>query len=379
MGREEKMLVRSIRATNSSDEPSCEIEGVTTELDFARVLLRERDRADRTHDTFTLVVFEVDEAQRKDAAWCRTLGRVVRERLRSTDEAGWLEESRLGFSLPHTPVSGAWSFVEALRTTFELQTRRHSPLRFSVYSHTGGGGDEGNGGTPSRRNGRHALRIHEGATAAGQGSAMALETLLFQPTGAAKRAVDLVLASVGMVLALPVMAIAALAIKCTSRGPVLFRQDRAGYGGRPFAFLKLRTMVDGAEQMKGALTALNEADGPVFKITRDPRVTLVGRFLRKTSMDELPQLWNVLRGDMSIVGPRPPTLDEIVKYASWQRRRLHAMGGLTCLWQVGGRSNVGFLDWMRLDLRYLRHRTLGMDLLLILRTIPAVLVGRGAK
>lgn len=373
------MLFRSIRAAH---DPNA-IEGIASEREFARVLQRERDRADRTHGVFTLVTLELDERQRSDAPWCRTLGGTVRARLRSTDEVGWLPNSRLGISLPHTPVNGAWSLVEALREKLERKAARHAPLRFSVYSHTGGGGGDGDGngggGAPSHRNGKPVTRVRESATAAGRGHAQALDALLLQPPGMTKRALDLALAGSGMVLALPVVGVAALAIKCTSKGPVLFRQERAGYGGRPFTFYKLRTMIDGAEEVKEGLAELNEADGPVFKMARDPRVTLVGRVLRKASIDELPQLWNVLRGDMSFVGPRPPTMDEIAKYASWQRRRLHGMGGLTCLWQVGGRSNIGFLEWMRLDLRYLRQRSLGRDLLLILRTIPAVLTGRGAK
>lgn len=271
--------------------------------------------------------------------------------------------------------------VAALRERLERHTERYSPLSFAVYSHTGGGGGDGdrNGGTPLRRNGKPTSHLLESRPAVGQGGALALDPLLLQPPGTTKRALDLVLASAGMVLALPVMTIAALAIRCTSRGPVLFRQERVGYGGRPFVFYKLRTMIDGAEEIKEALSVFNEADGPVFKIARDPRITFVGRLLRKTSIDELPQLWNVLSGDMSLVGPRPPTMAETVQYESWQRRRLHVMGGLTCLWQVGGRSNIGFLDWMRLDLRYLSHRSFGLDLLLILKTIPAVLACRGAK
>jgi lipopolysaccharide/colanic/teichoic acid biosynthesis glycosyltransferase len=258
-------------------------------------------------------------------------------------------------------------------------------LLFTVSSYTGGGGRDDrtghNGDWGKDDNGRpipepSAAMVGFASTGA-DGSAL-LE-LLMEPPGRAKRLLDIVLASIGLIPALPVVALAALAIKCTSKGPVFFRQQRAGYRGQPFTFYKLRTMIEGAEGIKDSLADLNEADGPVFKIADDPRVTFVGRILRKTSIDELPQLWNVLRGDMSIVGPRPPTLDEIDAYESWQRRRLHCIGGLTCLWQVGGRSNVGFLDWVRLDLQYLKRRSLWLDLLLILRTIPAVLVGRGAK
>jgi lipopolysaccharide/colanic/teichoic acid biosynthesis glycosyltransferase len=329
---------------------------------------------------FSLVTLELDEPQKEDTRWCRRLGRLLKTRLRSTDDVGWMSESRLGISLAHTPASGAWTLVEDLRGRLERYSTRHSPLRFSVFSHTGHGGgqDESNGDSPAGRKDESA-RSSELTPARMNERALALDAFLLHPPGRLKRALDLVLATLGMVLALPVLLLAALAIKLTSRGPILFVQERAGYGGRPFRLYKLRTMVEGAERRKDELADLNEADGPVFKIERDPRVTLVGRILRKTSIDELPQLWNVLRGDMSLVGPRPPTLDEIPSYASWQARRLHTIGGLTCYWQVSGRSDVGFLDWMRLDRRYLRERGFGTDLLLLLRTIPAVLVGRGAK
>jgi lipopolysaccharide/colanic/teichoic acid biosynthesis glycosyltransferase len=381
---EKEMFFRTSRSRGGPGW-SAEIPGAARERDFASILRRERDRADRNSDVFTLVALELSAAQRSDAAWCRTLGRIVRNRLRSTDDAGWLPNGRLGIVLPHTPEPGGWTFARALKERLEAKVSRHSPLRFTVSSYNGGGGrrdktgptDEwgkDDGGTPVPEPSAALVGI---APAGPDGST--LRELLMEPPGRAKRLFDVSLASLGLIPALPVMALAAVAIKCTSKGPVLFRQQRAGYGGRPFTFYKLRTMIDGAEEIKDSLADFNEADGPVFKMADDPRITFVGRILRKTSIDELPQLWNVLRGDMSIVGPRPPTLDEIGEYESWQRRRLHCMGGLTCLWQVGGRSNLGFLEWVRLDLRYLKRRSLWLDLVLILRTIPAVIAGRGAK
>ena len=136
---------------------------------------------------------------------------------------------------------------------------------------------------------------------------------------------------------------------------------------------------DRAEEQRDELEALNEQTGPVFKITADPRITRVGRFLRKTSLDELPQLWNVLRGDMTFVGPRPPTLDEVDRYDAWHRRRLEVTGGLTCTWQVSGRSLIGFTDWVRMDLRYIEKRSFALDVKLLALTVPAVVSGIGAK
>ncbi|MGE3164668.1 MAG: sugar transferase [Planctomycetota bacterium] len=196
---------------------------------------------------------------------------------------------------------------------------------------------------------------------------------------AIKRTVDVLGATVGLVLlALPMLFIALL-IKLTSRGPVLFEQRRCGRNHHTFGMLKFRTMVPGAEKMKAALEHLNEVDGPAFKVKNDPRVTPLGRFLRKYSLDELPQLLNVLRGDMSLVGPRPPIPTEVEKYEWWQRRRLSMRPGLTCLWQVSGRNGIGFGEWMLLDLAYIDNWSLRLDLSLLLRTIPAVLRGRGAS
>ena len=193
-----------------------------------------------------------------------------------------------------------------------------------------------------------------------------------------KRALDVVGAAIALVLSAPVMLLAALAIKIETHGPVLYRSTRVGRGGKPFTFYKLRSMVNGADRHRHHLSHLNECDGPVFKISRDPRVTVVGRFLRTTSLDELPQLWNVLRGEMSLVGPRPPIPDEVSHYQPWQMRRLDVRPGLTCLWQISGRSRIGFEEWMRLDLEYIQRRSFRLDFRILLRTIPAVISREGA-
>jgi len=193
-----------------------------------------------------------------------------------------------------------------------------------------------------------------------------------------KRMADVVFGSALLVLSLPVFLLAALVIKATSKGPVLYRQIRCGLDGKPFLFLKLRTMVQGADEMRKDVSHLNEADEPIFKISSDPRVTPVGRFLRRTSIDELPQLFNVLRGDMSLVGPRPPLPHEVEQYNGWQRRRLSVKPGLTCLWQVSGRSTLGFEKWVELDLRYIDHWSPWLDLKIMLRTVPAVVSLKGA-
>jgi exopolysaccharide biosynthesis polyprenyl glycosylphosphotransferase len=178
-----------------------------------------------------------------------------------------------------------------------------------------------------------------------------------------------------------VFALLALLIKLTSPGPVLFRQQRSGINGRPFTLYKFRTMVTNAEQLKHELAAMNEMDGPVFKLTNDPRVTRIGKFLRKYSLDELPQFFNVLRGEMSLVGPRPLPVDEVKRFNDLaHRRRLSVKPGLTCLWQISGRNNVSdFKDWVRLDLEYIDKWSLWLDIWIMWRTLPVVLAGTGAK
>jgi exopolysaccharide biosynthesis polyprenyl glycosylphosphotransferase len=195
----------------------------------------------------------------------------------------------------------------------------------------------------------------------------------------AKRTLDVAIAALVMLLGIPVVLMIALLIKLTSGGTVLFRQTRCGLNGRFFTLYKFRTMVEDAEERRRELLHLNEMNGPVFKLRSDPRVTWLGRFLRRFSLDELPQFWNVLRGDMSLVGPRPPIPEEVAKYQRWQRRRLAMKPGLTCLWQISGRNDLDFDRWMQLDLEYIDSWTPMLDFKILLKTIPAVLSGKGAS
>ena len=194
-----------------------------------------------------------------------------------------------------------------------------------------------------------------------------------------KRVADVLASAVGLVVLLPLWALIAALVKLSSPGPVLFRQVRCGLRGRRFVLLKFRTMVEDADRRRSEVDHLNVMDGPVFKAPGDPRVTAIGSWLRRSSLDELPQLVNVLRGDMSLVGPRPPLPDEVVRYQPWQRRRLAMKPGLTCLWQVSGRSGLDFATWMELDLAYIDSWSLWLDVRILARTVPAVLRGRGAE
>ncbi len=194
----------------------------------------------------------------------------------------------------------------------------------------------------------------------------------------AKRAFDIAVSALAMMVAAPAFALLSLAIKLDSPGPVFFRQTRVGRNGREFTLYKFRSMYEDAEARLAELQHRNEMSGPVFKLRDDPRVTRVGRLLRKTSLDELPQFWNVLKGEMSVVGPRPPIPSEVRRYERWQRRRLSVKPGITCTWQVSGRSDIEFARWMELDLHYIDTWSLWGDLKIFLQTIPAVFRGRGA-
>lgn len=385
-------------------------EGVLARDEFRRVISRERNRADRVGSQLSLLLLDLSRAGSGKAHLAASLEEICR-RVRETDAAGWFQRRSLGILLPDTPFEGAQRVLEDLRARIQPhgleaswrlytypgqalpqpQVGRREDDHDSRPPHGGGSRPEelGNGApTPERtprvaasarpvaKHAGHVLRI---VGAAGDVPHSPLLSLLLPRRSPLSRALDVVLASLGLLLLSPVILVAGLLVKLTSPGPMFFRQTRLGQGGRPFRFIKLRTMCVDAEARKKDLLALNEQSGPVFKVTRDPRVTPVGRVLRKLSIDELPQLWNVLVGDMTFVGPRPPLPDEVAEYEPWQRRRLDIAGGLTCIWQVSGRSQVQFEDWVRMDLRYAREASPWLDLKILAQTIPAVVTGRGAR
>ncbi len=193
-----------------------------------------------------------------------------------------------------------------------------------------------------------------------------------------KRIFDVILSAFAIAILFFLLLIVSAAIRLDSKGPAIYTQKRAGKKGKSFTIYKFRSMCEDADQLRENLQDQNECDGPVFKIVRDPRVTRVGKFLRKTSLDELPQLFNILKGDMSIVGPRPPLLSEVEQYTPYQMHRLDVKPGLTCYWQISGRSNIGFDKWVELDMKYIEERSLWTDFKIILKTVPAVLLERGA-
>jgi len=365
-----------------------------TPRQVAGLLHRERARADRHAREFALVVLRL---RHDTGEWSiLRLARVLLDAARTTDEVGRYDDDSVCAILPDTDAGGAWYFA---RRACEQARRKGLDPVCMVYAYPSAWSPDDED-QASRRFGRadrrttplrneHEARLDDGTprltyhekpggsddTPVGE-----LSTLFVHRTPIWKRTIDFVGAACGILIFSPVLLLVAALIKLTDpAGPVIFRQRRAGIGGRPFTIYKFRTMRTDAERMKRELMALNEQDGPAFKITHDPRVTTIGRFLRKTSLDELPQLFNILKGDMSLVGPRPLPVDESAACDQWQKRRLDVAPGLTCIWQVHGRSRVTFDEWARMDIRYIRRRKLWHDISIILQTIPAVLLRRGAK
>jgi lipopolysaccharide/colanic/teichoic acid biosynthesis glycosyltransferase len=324
---------------------------------FQRTLRRERARTDRSGEAFSLLTLTPRERRSHHQA-LDFLADLLKGRLRLTDEAGWLSRRVVGVVLPGTPASGAWKLADDLCLAFP---QAMSPPLCAVYTYPS------DFLTDEDRRAGTLWRLSEYGKPVG-----AMEILFLERLPAWKRGLDILGAIGGMILLAPLFLLLALAVKLTSAGPVFFRQKRAGLGGREFTLYKFRSMIDQAETMQNDLLEFNEQDGPAFKMADDPRSTPLGRLLRKTSLDELPQLWNVLRGDMSLVGPRPLPCRESEACLAWQKRRLDVTPGLTCIWQVNGRSRVTFAEWMRMDLQYARCRSLAGDLRLLARTLPAV-------
>jgi lipopolysaccharide/colanic/teichoic acid biosynthesis glycosyltransferase len=334
---------------------------------FRFELARERMRVDRNRSPLAVLTIElpIDRSGPGDLDF---LGRVLIRRLRITDTFGFLGECQVGVILPDTTEAGAWKVASDVCSVYPVG---HDRPNCEVYLYP-----------ENPPSGRDRVTEEEQETveaSADETATTSVESLLSEPTPTWKRAIDVLGAMVGLLLSLPVLVVAGLAIKLTSRGPIFYSQLREGLGGRHFPILKLRTMQTDADKKQSALRAHSVQDGPAFKMNNDPRTTWVGRILRATSLDELPQFWNVLCGDMSLVGPRPLPVHESIQCAPWQRRRLSVVPGMTCIWQVTGRSRVSFDEWMRMDLQYVRRRSLLCDMSLLLSTAPSVVVSRGPR
>lgn len=381
-------------------------------------LTKERMRCDRFGQFFALIVIQLNNVSSgHSASQFRLIAKILHKRLRLTDEKGLLLKGGLGVLLPMTEWHGAKVVLNSI-----IHAAKRNGLTFTAEVFTYSGKEtfpktqrtvEGSSdpvseiifdddsssedtllessvnssrktlaviASPERVN--VAVRVDDSSQTRRSGNGQIVFTSTVPTTyicrqyPAWKRFMDVGFASLGLVISMPVILIVAIAIKLTSKGPIFFRQMRSGQFGNAFPMYKLRTMVVEAEELKEKLHQLNERDGPAFKIKNDPRVTRLGGLLRKTGIDELPQLWNVLVGHMAIVGPRPLPCDEDAKCKVWHRRRLDTKPGLTCIWQISKSRNVSFSDWMRMDLKYTDRRTIASDIGLMFKTVLAVFMGR---
>jgi lipopolysaccharide/colanic/teichoic acid biosynthesis glycosyltransferase len=295
-----------------------------------------------------------------------------------TDHKGMLGGSTFGVLLVDTPEMGGRSALDRLANLCERHNLR-ATLQLQVHDPEGFDPDDEIPSEGRRQHDHEPSPRWQRVDGSGAVATSAEDPMVPRPylRMAVKRMIDIVGSSVGLVLASPVILLGSAAIKFSDPGPAFFAQTREGYRGRPFTIYKLRTMVMDAEQSQAALRDQNHRDGPAFKMAKDPRVTRVGDFLRKTCIDELPQLWNVLKGDMSLVGPRPLPWHESRACNNWQRRRLDVRPGMTCYWQVDKSKAETFDDWMRLDLRYIDEIGVLQDLKLIVQTFTVPITGRG--
>lgn len=325
---------------------------------FRAILECERMRSDRSGNKFALAVFSPPVG-----AEMVEFGRTLQRRLRATDHAGFFDDKQIAIVLWDTLDKGAWEFIAALR-------EQHAPLPFPPFqifiypTHLPPNADDDSNSDENV--------FDPVSDLLGQGTSRPLEDLFVKPLPGWKRGVDILGAVVGLIVLAPVLLATALLVKLTSVGPIFFRQKRDGLGGKPFVIYKFRTMYIDAEARQAELRKQSEQDGPAFKLANDPRITPPGKFLRKSCLDELPQLWNVLKGDMTLVGPRPLDSRESDQISGWGRRRLEVTPGLTCIWQVYGKSRVTFSEWMRMDLRYIGTRNPFHDMKLMLHTLLQV-------
>jgi len=335
----------------------------------------ERMRVDRNGSVLSLLLITLPEPHADqlgaDQLGIEFLAKLLEGRLRTTDTPGQLADGRVAVLLPDTSSEGAWKVATDISEVFSPgPSRPECDVR--VYP------------TSGRQQGFDQLNQEEDSPETlekdSESAPVEADDFFFaQSLPAWKRAVDICGSLSGLAIAAPFLLAAAIGIKVSSRGPVFFTQEREGLAGRKFKIWKLRTMCEDAEDLQHELQAHSHQDGPAFKVYRDPRTTTVGRFLRWSSIDELPQFWNVLKGDMSLVGPRPLPTDESAACEGWQRRRLNAVPGMTCIWQVHGRGSVAFDDWVRMDLQYLKKQGVWEDTKLLLATLPSILFRRGIR
>ena len=354
------------RAGGKRDRSLAENSLIHSTQEFEAVLRYERARVDRSGGYFSLVAVELDRYAANEGELKRLL-QALRDRIRETDQVGWLDDRTAGVMLPGTDLEGAWIFAVTFERDFFKQT---APAPFTVYCYpehwlnNGNGTSAGNESKHQRNGGNHGkLKTRVESAFAGELPGW-------------KRTLDVVGSLVFLILSIPVFCLFTLYIKIISPGPVLFKQKRVGFKGQLFDFLKFRTMcVDNNPKCHAThLKELINSDKPMEKLDegRDPRIIFGGRIIRKTCLDELPQLINVLRGEMSLVGPRPCLPYEAEEYLRWHKNRFDIRPGITGLWQVSGKNKLTFKQMIRLDISYLRNVSLWLDVKILLRTFPAI-------
>ncbi len=372
---------------------------IYSEEEFIAVLNRERERADRNGHIFSLVVFNMSVLG-TDFYSAEDFVRELKLRLRGTDEIGWLDKQRIGVIIPHTSQRDARSMAE----NFCKQVFIEVSDIYTVFTYPTNWYFNDMDGSASYNFTRVLNRTEipvTGNTKSSSGAAIVekpppdgdhcteplqssrmhvlnKESFFICPIPWWKRSMDIIVSLIGLILLSPLFLLIAVSMKLFSPGPVLFRQGRSGFGGKPFIFYKFRSMVVDAESKKKELLEFNERTGPAFKMTDDPRVTRIGKFIRRWSLDELPQLYNVLIGDMSLVGPRPLPVNEDRCVEQWHMIRRNIRPGITCLWQVSARDKSSFDDWVRLDIEYARKQSLALDLKILFMTLLAVISRKGA-
>ncbi len=364
------------------EEPAADAGYLCSNGYLKKMITRERLRSDRSRSSFALVTLALPSPWQSGEL--HQAARVLRDRLRATDDVGLLDLQRLAILLPETPPAGAWKVADDVSRLLSRDMRRFEVEVFA-YPNPGERQDRMNDideldvSDSDRSPHKHNFSGTHGEIASANGKSpprdciAPMQSLFVRPLPAWKRALDILSASAALIVLSPLLLLIGLAVKATSRGPLIYAQQRDGQAGRRFHIYKFRTMIVDADAMKAQLRSLSEQDGPAFKLKNDPRVTPFGRFLRRTCLDELPQLFNVLRGDMTLVGPRPMCSKEARECAQWQRRRLDVTPGLTCIWQIQTGPKPAFDDWMRMDLRYSSSYSFWHDLKLIAMTIPAIM------
>jgi lipopolysaccharide/colanic/teichoic acid biosynthesis glycosyltransferase len=358
------------------------LEGIYPVKEFRAILGRERARSDRTGGRLSLIIFDMGDRNTNQTA-ARRLAHVLTQRRRSIDEVGWFDTWRLGIVLPDTPAEGALKLANDICQKFTIKNKMASPI-FKIYTYPSDrlpGFKENPPNHPSVKTDLYGSVPP--ATQSGKAKILncnslmeELEPLLVQNMPAWKRGIDILGSAFGLALFFPVFLLISIVIKIVSPGPVFFKQKRVGYLGKPFKCWKFRTMHPNANSFayEQHLSECINSDNPFSKLDNDdPRIIPFGKLLRKTGLDELPQLFNVLRGEMSLVGPRPDVPYSVQHYTQWHHKRFDALPGLTGLWQANGKNKMNFKEMIRLDITYIQQISFCLDLKILLKTAPVII------